>query len=189
MKIEYIEISKVKPNQKNPRKISEGQLEKLMSSIKKFPQMLELRPLIIDKNGTVIGGNMRLLAAQKLGLKKIPVIKAVNLTLSQVKQFIIRDNISFGEWDWEVLKEWDSSSLASFGLPVPFEGHPVNSMAEGDIDITEKFDPIGKSKGLQRVVLVFDSPAAAEEWLEKAGKFEIKKYNNAWQINLSSQSI
>lgn len=97
--------------------------------------------------------------------------------------------MSYGEWDWEELKEWDSKQLQSFGLPVPFAGHEANTMDDSNIDITEKFDPVGKSKGLQRVVLVFDSAEDAEKWLSAAGKFEVKKFNHAWQINLSSQSI
>lgn len=82
MKIEYVETSKIKLNPKNPRKISEAQLERLSESLKKFPQMLEYRPIIVDKNNCVIGGNMRLQAAQRLGLKKVPIIKASALTFT-----------------------------------------------------------------------------------------------------------
>lgn len=189
MKIEHISISKIKPNPKNPRKISDSQLESLSKSIEDFPQMLELRPLIIDKKNTVIGGNMRLQAAVKLGLKTVPVLRAENLTAAQVKEFIVKDNVGFGQWDWEALEDWDAVKLSDWGLPVPYLGHELNSMSEDGLDISEPFDPVGVSKGLQRVVFIFDNPDAASAYLSKLGNLDVKKFNNAWHVNLSSQSI
>lgn len=119
MKIEHLDISQIKPNPKNPRTITSEKLKSLVRSIKDFPQMLELRPLVVDKKGVVIGGNMRLAAAKEAGLKKIPVMRAESLTPAQVKEFIIKDNVPFGEWDWDVLKDWDAEILEKWGLDVP----------------------------------------------------------------------
>lgn len=189
MKIEHIKIDQIKLNPKNPRQITEQQLEKLKNSIKDFPEMLELRPLIIDKRFVVIGGNMRFQAAKKLGLKIVPVIKAENLSAAQIKEFIIKDNIGFGLWDWEVLQNWDESKLQEWGLPAPYTGHEVNGMTDEGLSVDETFDPIGASKGLQRVVFIFDNASQAEAYLLNLGNLEVKKFNNAWHINLSSQSI
>lgn len=120
MKIEKIDISEIKPNPSNPRSIKADKHAQLVKSIKDFPQMLELRPLIIDKKGFVIGGNMRLAAAKEAGLKKIPVMRAESLTPAQVKEFIIKDNVGFGEWDWDALaNEWDVEKLEEWGLDIP----------------------------------------------------------------------
>lgn len=151
--------------------------------------MLELRPLIIGKNNIVIGGNMRLQAAKKLGLEKVPVIFAENLTPAQVKEFVIKDNIGFGLWDWDILQGWDDQKLSDWGLPAPYKNLELNMMSEENLSVDEQFDPIGTSKNLQRVVFIFDNAQQADEYLEKLGALNIKKYNNAWHINLSSQSI
>jgi ParB-like chromosome segregation protein Spo0J len=119
-KTELLDIGSIKPNPSNPRTIKADKHSLLVKSIKEFPQMLELRPLIIDKKGVVIGGNMRLAAAKEAGLKKIPVIRAESLTPAQVKEFIIKDNVGFGEWDWDALaNEWDAGELSDWGLDLP----------------------------------------------------------------------
>ena len=99
MKIEKLEISKIKPNPENPRIISQAKLDQLVKSLKEFPEMLELRPLVINKNNIVLGGNQRLKALEALGIKTVSVVRAENLTEAQQKEFIIKDNLSFGEWD------------------------------------------------------------------------------------------
>ena len=139
MKIEKIDISEIKPNPSNPRSIKADKHAQLVKSIKDFPQMLELRPLIIDKKGFVIGGNMRLAAAKEAGLKKIPVMRAESLTPAQVKEFIIKDNVGFGEWDWDALaNEWDVDKLEEWGLDIPGFDNAAVDAKEDDYEMPEE---------------------------------------------------
>lgn len=137
-RIESVDIWSVKPNKDNPRNISTEKHAKLVQSIKDFPEMLDLRPLVVDKKGVVIGGNMRLSAAKEAGLKKIPVLRAENLTPAQVKEFIIKDNVGFGEWDWDALSnEWEVEKLEEWGLDIPAFAS-VNDAKEDDYEIPEE---------------------------------------------------
>jgi ParB-like chromosome segregation protein Spo0J len=119
MNIESVKISTVKSNPNNPRVIKDEKFDKLVQSIKDFPQMLEIRPIVVNDDMIVLGGNMRLKACKEAGLKEVPIIKASDLTEEQQREFIIKDNVGFGEWDWEQLKEWDGEELEAWGLDVP----------------------------------------------------------------------
>lgn len=120
MKTTTVAIGDIKPNPNNPRHIKDDKFKKLVASIRDFPQMLELRPIVVDADGMVLGGNMRLKACQTAGLKEVPVIYADQLTEDQQREFIIKDNVGFGEWDWDVLaNEWDEVVLDAWGLDVP----------------------------------------------------------------------
>ena len=113
-------LSEIKPNPNNPRLIKDDKFKKLCQSIKDFPEMLELRPIVVNKDHIILGGNMRYKAAKEIGLKEIPVKVADNLTPEQEREFLIKDNTSGGEWDWEILaNEWDSEELEAWGLDVP----------------------------------------------------------------------
>lgn len=118
-----IPISSIQTNPNNPRKITAAQVEKLKKSISEFSAMMELRPIIIDEQRIVLGGNMRLLSLIQLGYTEIPeswVKQAADLTDEEKQRFIIADNVGFGEWDWEALaNEWDAGDLAEWGLDVP----------------------------------------------------------------------
>lgn len=131
---ERIKISKLKPNPSNPRIIKDDKFAKLVQSIKDFPEMLNLRPIVCNADMIVLGGNMRLKAAKEAGLKEVPVIISKDLTPEQEKEFIIKDNVSGGEWDWDILKEdWDAELLDSWGLDLPsFEE------VENDKDYSDK---------------------------------------------------
>ena len=114
-----MKITEIKLNPNNPRVIKDDKFAKLKKSIQDFPQMLELRPLVIDENNTVLGGNMRLRALQDLEIKEVPVVYAKDLTEEQKKEFTIKDNLSYGEWDWSILaNEWDNVKLEEWGLNV-----------------------------------------------------------------------
>jgi hypothetical protein len=197
MSIKLVKISRIKSNAKNPRIINDEKYAKLLKSITEFPQMLEKRPLIcftdVDSKLVVLGGNMRLKASKELGLKELPVIIADDWTEEQKNEFIIKDNVGFGEWDWDDLNaEWDVEQLEEWGLHVPnwSAGVPENSMDDEDVDIMEEFDPIGTSKGQQRVVFIFDGPEEAESYFNQFPELPLKKMNMAWQINLTTtQSI
>jgi ParB-like chromosome segregation protein Spo0J len=113
-------ITEIKSNPNNPRLIKDHKFKQLVKSIQDFPQMLELRPIVIDENNMVLGGNMRLKACIEAGLTDVPVIHANNLTEAQKKEFIIKDNISFGEHDWDALaNEWNIIELDEWGLDIP----------------------------------------------------------------------
>jgi ParB-like chromosome segregation protein Spo0J len=120
MKSELIPISKVKANPNNPRIIKDEKFKKLVKSIQEFPQMLEIRPIVVNEEMIVLGGNMRLKACQEAGLKEVHIIKASELTEEQQKEFIIKDNVGFGEWDWnDLANHWDAQQLEEWGLDIP----------------------------------------------------------------------
>ena len=115
-----VAISKIKSNPDNPRIIKDEKFKQLVKSIKDFPQMLELRPIVVDSDMIVLGGNMRLKACLEAGLKEVDILIADQLTEHQKKEFIIKDNVGFGEWDWDILaNEWDNELLNEWGLEVP----------------------------------------------------------------------
>ena len=137
-------ISRIKPNPKNPRTIRDEKFEKLKKSIQDFPDMLMKRPLVCftdtDSKLVVLGGNMRLKAAQDLGLKELPVILADGWTEEQKAEFLIKDNVGFGEWDWEQLaNEWDTEKLDEWGLDVPGFNVEVEAV-EDDYEIPDQIE-------------------------------------------------
>ena len=122
MKVNKVKISEVKTNPKNPRLIKDDKFRKLVKSIQEFPEMLELRPIVVDENNIVLGGNMRLKACKEAGLKEVYIVKAENLTELQKDEFIVKDNVGFGEWDWDILaNEWDTEKLDEWGLDLPVD--------------------------------------------------------------------
>ena len=122
MKTEKVKIGKIKTNPNNPRLIKDDKFKKLVKSIKEFPEMLEIRPIVVDKDNIVLGGNMRLRACQEAGLKEVYILKADQLTEKQQREFIIKDNVGFGEWDWDDLaNEWDVDELEDWGLDLPVD--------------------------------------------------------------------
>ena len=120
--MQKVDIRQVRNNPDNPRFIKDHKFEKLVKSIKEFPQMLELRPIVVNQDMVVLGGNMRLKACEAAGITEVPIIFADNLTPEQEKEFIIKDNSSFGEWDWDLLaNEWDVENLQDWGMDIPDE--------------------------------------------------------------------
>jgi hypothetical protein len=119
MQVKKVKISEIKTNPKNPRLIKDDKFKKLVKSIQEFPQMLELRPIVVDENNIVLGGNMRLKACIEVGLKEVYIVQAADLTEEQKNEFIVKDNVGFGEWDWDVLaNEWEAVKLEEWGLDV-----------------------------------------------------------------------
>ena len=118
--MKLVNIKEVKVNPKNPRLIKDEKFKKLVKSIQEFPQMLELRPIVVDENNIILGGNMRYKACIEAGLKEIYILKAEDLTEQQKDEFIVKDNVGFGEWDWDILaNEWDTEKLQDWGLDLP----------------------------------------------------------------------
>lgn len=137
--INKVNISDLKANDTNPRFIRDDKFKKLVNSIKEFPQMLKIRPIVVNKDMVVLGGNMRLKACKEAGLKEVYIIKADELTEAQQKEFIIKDNVGFGEWEWDILaNEWDEDLLEEWGLDIePFETEEVLEAEEDDFDESE----------------------------------------------------
>ena len=124
-------ISEIKLNPNNPRLIKDDKFIKLVQSIKDFPEMLDIRPIVVNADMVILGGNMRFKACKEAGLKEVPIIVADNLTEEQQREFLIKDNTSGGEWDFEMLaNEWDVEQLEDWGLDIP--------SFETDVDYSEK---------------------------------------------------
>ena len=96
METEVVKISKIKKNPNNPRLVKDDKFKKLVQSIKDFPEMLKIRPIVVNEDMVVLGGNMRLRACKDAGLKDVPIIQASELTEKQQREFIIKDNVGFG---------------------------------------------------------------------------------------------
>jgi site-specific DNA-methyltransferase (adenine-specific) len=138
MKSITVKISEVKSNPNNPRIIKDDKFQKLVKSIKEFPEMLNIRPIVVNADMVVLGGNMRLKACKEAGLKEVSIIKAEDLTEEQQKQFIIKDNVGFGEWDWEDLaNNWDAEQLTDWGLDIPDFKPDVLQAEEDEFDVPE----------------------------------------------------
>jgi site-specific DNA-methyltransferase (adenine-specific) len=130
-------IMKIKLNPNNPRIIKDDKFKKLVQSIKDFPEMLDIRPIVVNKDGIILGGNMRYKACIEAGIKE-PPYKVVDLTEEQQKEFLIKDNVSGGEWDWEALaSEWDVEQLDSWGLDMPSVEVEQLEAEEDDFDAPE----------------------------------------------------
>ena len=143
MNIKITKISEVKLNPNNPRLIKDDKFIKLVQSIKDFPEMLDIRPIVVNADMVILGGNMRFKACKDAGLKDVPVIIADNLTEEQQREFLIKDNTSGGEWDFEMLaNEWDVDQLEDWGLDVPnFEADVHLEAEEDDFDTTPPEEP------------------------------------------------
>lgn len=142
MNFQKVKISEIKPNPNNPRVIKDEKFKKLVKSIEDFPEMLELRPIVVDDDMMVLGGNMRLKALKELKITEVPIIKANELTEDQKKEFIIKDNVWYGEWDWDMLaNEWNTDELKDWGLDVivPMDYEDKNE----EIDVSS-FEDEGK---------------------------------------------
>lgn len=199
-----MKITDIKPNPNNPRIIKDDKFKKLVKSIKDFPQMLELRPIVIDENNIVLGGNMRLKACIEAGLTDVPVKQAADLTEEQKKEFIVKDNVGFGEWDWDDLaNNWDEELLTEWGLDIPnFEPEVLEAEeddfavpdggVETDIVLGDLFeigehrllcgdstdsDQVAKLMNGQKIDLVFTSPPynSGDVAMRGGGKFAFGK--------------
>jgi DNA modification methylase len=142
-----IKLSTIKSNPNNPRVIKDDKFAKLVNSIKEFPKMMELRPMVVNFDMVVLGGNMRLKALKEAGYKEVPnewVKSAESLTEEEQRRFIIADNVGFGEHDWDMLaNEWDAVELEAWGLDMPsFETEEVLEAEEDDFDATPPEQPI-----------------------------------------------
>jgi hypothetical protein len=150
--ITQAKISDVKANPNNPRIIKDDKFYKLVQSIKDFPEMLQIRPIVVNSDMVVLGGNMRLRACKEAGLKEVPVMRADDLTPEQQAEFIIKDNVGYGEWNWDMLaNEWESTQLNEWGLDVPNWGETPDYDILDDEDSTSQLTDMtnGVKKAIQ----------------------------------------
>jgi len=140
MSVQLINISELTVNPNNPRIIKDEKFDKLVQSIKEFPDMLKYRPIVVDENNVILGGNMRFKACKAAKLKQVPVMKASELTEAQKREFIIKDNVSGGEWDWAMLQnEWDTEQLDAWGVDIPdFEPEQELEAVEDDYEVPDE---------------------------------------------------
>lgn len=168
--MQLVKISQVKPNPRNPRIIKDGKFEKLVKSITEFPDMLNKRPLVVftdvDGKFVVLGGNMRLKACKEIGLKEIPIIVADEWTEEQKNEFLIKDNVGFGEWDWDSLaNEWDVELLNDWGLNVPEFSGDIDYSILDDEDLDD--DLLDMANGVKKAIQI---------------EFEAEHYEEAYEL-------
>ena len=152
MKITKVKISEVKVNPNNPRLIKDDKFKKLVQSVKDFPEMLDIRPIVVNAEMVVLGGNMRLKACKEAGLKEVPIIMADKLTEDQQREFLIKDNVSGGEWDWgKLANEWDTEELTSWGMDVWQAPVNVDYSILDEEDLSDELDSMtnGVKKAIQ----------------------------------------
>ena len=150
--IQIVKTKDIIANENNPRVIKDDKFRKLVQSIKDFPQMLNLRPIVVNDEMVVLGGNMRLRAVQEVGLKEVPIIKAADLTEEQQREFIIKDNVGFGEWDWDILaNEWEADKLSDWGLDVWQQPVEVDYSLLDEEDLSDELSDMadGVKKAIQ----------------------------------------
>jgi ParB-like chromosome segregation protein Spo0J len=165
MKTEKVKISEVKMNPNNPRVIKDDKFSKLVRSIQEFPKMLEIRPIVVNSDMIVLGGNMRLKACKEAGLKEVPIILADNLTEDEQKQFIIKDNVGFGEWDWDMLaNEWEPELLEDWGLEVWKPAPEIDYSILDDENVEEELGDM--ADGVRKAIQIEFEPEHYEEAFE-----------------------
>lgn len=134
--VQRVALSAITPNPDNPRVIRDERFAKLVQSIKEFPEMLDLRPIVVNADGVVLGGNMRLRACKEAKLREVPVVYAHTLTPAQQREFIIKDNVGFGDWEWDALaNKWDADQLTAWGVDIPsfdVEAGALPDLPDGD---------------------------------------------------------
>ena len=165
-----VEISKIRNNTNNPRFIKDDKFRKLVKSIKEFPEMLELRPIVVDEDMIVLGGNMRLKACIEAGLKEVHIKIAENLTEEQKKEFIVKDNVGFGEWDWDMLaNEWDTELLEEWGLDLIMDDRIDNAEDGEEIE----FDQSVQLEPPKEYILIMAEPNSVD-WEELKETLKLK---------------
>jgi ParB-like chromosome segregation protein Spo0J len=165
MEIKNVKLSEVKSNPNNPRIIKDDKFTKLVKSIKEFPKMLEIRPIVVNADMIVLGGNMRLKACKEAGLKEVPVIFAHDLTEDEQKQFIIKDNVGFGEWDWDMLaNEWEPELLEDWGLEVWKPAPEIDYSILDDENLEEELGDM--ADGVRKAIQIEFEPEHYEEAFE-----------------------
>ena len=192
MIIEKKKIADLIPAPYNPRQSTAKQEKHLKESLEKFGLV---EPIIFNKQtGWIVGGHFRVRELIKLGVKEVECV-IVDLNEDDEMELNIRLNANTGSWDWDTLaNDWDVVDLEAWGLEIPnwSAGSELNTMNEDELDINEEFDPVGTSKGLHRIIFIFDSEDKAIKWYEENNmKYDYKKFGGddvgVWHVNLSTK--
>ena len=163
---ELVNIKEVKNNPNNPRLIKDDKFKKLVQSIKDFPEMLNIRPIVVNEHMIILGGNMRYKACLEAGLKEVPVIKVDSLSAEKQREFIIKDNVSGGEWDWDMLaNEWESEELEEWGIDVWKAPVEVDYSILDEEDVSGQLDSM--NDGVKKAIQI---------------EFELEHYDEASQL-------
>lgn len=155
---EKVNIASVIPNDDNPRYIRDPKFKKLVKSIKEFPEMLEKRPIVVDENMVVLGGNMRLEALKAAGVFEVWIDKAEGWTEQQKREFIVKDNVGYGEWDWDILaNDWGSEKLSEWGLDVWQPDEDISNTNDySNLDVESKLEKFLDAK-IKNLTIPFES--------------------------------
>lgn len=187
---ETIKLSRLKPNPNNPRVIRDHKFEKLCKSIETFPKMMKHRPIVVDADYVILGGNMRLRALQHLGFKEIPadwVSVASEFTEEEKPEFVIKDNTNFGEWDNEALaNEWDDKPLEDWGHDVPrWDDSELISLINGGDENSEwiGMPEFEKDEGRPKLIISFDSENDMQIYIQENGIKIIAKNKKTWSAS------
>ena len=171
-KIEKVSISSITENAANPRTINKHKFQKLVNSVREFPEMLSLRPIVVNKDNVILGGNMRYKACKELGLKEVYIIQAADLDDKQAQEFIVKDNVGFGEWDWDILANaFDNVELKEWGLDVWQPEEDVDYSVLEELDLEDTLE--NKESGVKRGIVIEFEPKhydEANELISKARK-------------------
>jgi hypothetical protein len=174
MSVQTVKISEVKSNPNNPRLIKNDKFEKLVQSLKDFPEMAKVRPIVVNQDFVVLGGNQRLRAMKEAGWKEVP-IEVVDWSEEKQREFIIKDNVGFGEWEWDVLaNEWEVENLNDWGLDVPMFAPPVDYSILDDEDVSGQLEDM--TNGVKKAIQIeFESEhyeeayALVKFWRDRGG--------------------
>ena len=169
---QQVKLYKIKGNPNNPRIIKNDKFKKLVNSIKEFPQMLEKRPIVVDEDMMVLGGNMRLKASKDAGLKEVWIDIAEGWTKEQKDEFVVKDNVNFGDWEWDILaNEWDSSKLTEWGLDVWLNEDDIQELKNPENNETDLKFATELDRESNYIVLKFDTDI---DWLQAKTLFDLK---------------
>lgn len=166
MQSKKVKISDIKLNPNNPRLIKDDKFAKLVKSVKEFPEMLDIRPIVVNSDMVILGGNMRFRACKEAGIKEIPVIIAEGLTEQQQKEFLIKDNVSGGEWDWDMLaNEWEVGQLEEWGLDVWQKAPEIDYDILNNDDVSDQLEDM--TNGIKKAIQI---------------EFEAEHYKEAYEL-------
>jgi hypothetical protein len=166
MQVKKVDIKSIKLNPNNPRLIKDDKFKKLCNSIKEFPEMLDIRPIVVNEDMIVLGGNMRLKACKEVGIKEVSIIIADNLTEEQQREFLIKDNVSGGEWDWDMLaNEWEVEQLNEWGLDVWEKPSEVDYSILDEEDLSGQLEDM--ASGVKKAIQI---------------EFEAEHYKEAYEL-------